>query len=41
MEDGQIATIGLAEKMQVATRDIDDFAPTGVSLISPWNVESE
>lgn len=35
--DGQIAAIGLVRKMKVATRDTDDFAPTGVGLLNPWN----
>jgi len=35
--DGQIAAIALVEKMPVAARDIDDFAPTGVALTNPWD----
>lgn len=35
--DGQIAAIGLSQKMKVATRDTSDFAPTGVGLINPWD----
>ena len=35
--DGQIAAIALVRKMDVATRDTDDFAPTRVGLINPWN----
>jgi hypothetical protein len=27
----------LVEKMKVATRGIDDFAPTGVALTNPWD----
>jgi predicted nucleic acid-binding protein len=34
--DGQIAAIGLSQGMAVATRDTDDFTPTGVRLINPW-----
>jgi predicted nucleic acid-binding protein len=34
--DGQIAAIALAQRMWVATRDVEDFRPTGVSLIDPW-----
>ena len=34
--DGQIAAIALDRKMKVATRDTNDFAPTGVGLINPW-----
>lgn len=35
--DGQIAAIALVEKMKVATRDMDDFAPTGIALTNPWD----
>ena len=35
--DGQIAAIALAQKMQVATRDMDDFAVSGVGLVNPWS----
>ncbi len=35
--DGQIAAIALDRKMKVATRDTDDFSPTGVGLINPWH----
>ena len=35
--DGQIAAIALVEKMKVATRDMGDFAPTGVALTIPWD----
>jgi predicted nucleic acid-binding protein len=34
--DGQIAAIALAYGASVATRDIDDFAHTGVNVINPW-----
>lgn len=34
--DGQIAAIALTQRMRVATRDVQDFRPTGVSLINPW-----
>jgi predicted nucleic acid-binding protein len=34
--DGQIAAIAIVQKMPVATRDTDDFTPTGVGLINPW-----
>lgn len=36
--DGQIAAIALAQRMAVATRDVEDFRPTGVRLINPWDV---
>ena len=35
--DGQIAAIALDRRMTVATRDTEDFAPTEVRLINPWN----
>ena len=34
--DGQIAAIALTRGMQVATRNVGDFSPTGVELINPW-----
>lgn len=34
--DGQIAAIASAQNMAVATRDVDDFEPTGVRIINPW-----
>lgn len=34
--DAQIAAIARAHSMSVATRDIRDFADTGVQLIDPW-----
>lgn len=34
--DAQIAAIARSRNMSVATRDIDDFASTGVPLIDPW-----
>lgn len=36
LADGQIAAIALAYGATVATRDIDAFAHTGVSIINPW-----
>jgi toxin FitB len=33
---GQIAAIASVQNMTVATRDVDDFEPTGVRLINPW-----
>ena len=36
LADGQIAAIARAYGAAVATRDIDDFAHTGVSVINPW-----
>lgn len=37
--DGQIAAIARVNRMTVATRDIRDFAATGVHTINPWNAE--
>jgi toxin FitB len=34
--DAQIAAIARARGMTVATRDIRDFANTGVNIINPW-----
>jgi toxin FitB len=34
--DAQIAAIARARGMAVATRDIRDFANTGVNIINPW-----
>ena len=34
--DGQIAAIALAYGASIATRDIEDFAHTGVNVINPW-----
>lgn len=39
--DGQIAAIALSQSMPVATRDTQDFEPTGVDLINPWDSSSE
>lgn len=34
--DGLIAATALHHNLQVMTRNVDDFAPTGVRLINPW-----
>lgn len=34
--DAQIAAIARANRMAVATRNLDDFADCGVDLINPW-----
>ena len=34
--DGRIAAIAIERSAPVATRNIKDFAPTGVRLIDPW-----
>jgi predicted nucleic acid-binding protein len=36
MPDAQIAAIARANRMAVATRNVDDFADCGVDLINPW-----
>jgi predicted nucleic acid-binding protein len=36
MPDAQIAAIARANRMAVATRNVDDFAGCGVDLINPW-----
>jgi len=35
--DRQIAAIALVHRMQVATRNVSDFEPSGVSLVNPWD----
>ena len=37
IRDGLIAATALVHGMAVVTRNIDDFEPTGVSLINPWD----
>lgn len=34
--DGLIAATALHHNLQVMTRNVDDFAPTGVRLVNPW-----
>lgn len=34
--DALIAATALVHKMTVVTRNIDDFKPTGVSILNPW-----
>lgn len=36
--DAMIAATALCHGMKVATRNVDDFAGTGVELINPWAV---
>jgi len=36
--DAQIAAIARARNMSLATRDIQDFADAGVSVIDPWQL---
>lgn len=35
--DGLIAATALSHGYTVVTRNVADFAPTGVSLVNPWN----
>ncbi|GAA0787915.1 type II toxin-antitoxin system VapC family toxin [Roseibium denhamense] len=37
--DALIAAAALVHNMQVVTRNVDDFRPTGVKLINPWEGE--
>jgi len=39
--DAIIAATALVHGMTVVTRNIDDFAPTGVELLNPWNLGEE
>lgn len=41
LADGQIAAIARAYGATVATRDIEDFAHTGVSIINPWTSNND
>ena len=35
--DGLIAATALVHRMTVVTRNVDDFAPTGVTTLNPWS----
>lgn len=37
VQDGQIAAIALVHRVQVATRNVADFEPSGVALVNPWD----
>lgn len=37
VRDGLIAATALVHAMTVVTRNVADFAPTGVPLLNPWN----
>lgn len=37
VEDGLIAATALVHGMTVVTRNVADFAPTGVAVLNPWN----
>ena len=34
--DGLIAATARQHRLQVMTRNVDDFAPTGVQIVNPW-----
>ena len=36
VRDGLIAATALVHGMTVVTRNVDDFAPTGVPVLNPW-----
>lgn len=38
--DALIAAAALVHGMTVATRNVDDFAPTGVTILNPWEAQS-
>lgn len=37
IRDGLIAATAFVHGMTVVTRNVADFAPTGVSILNPWN----
>lgn len=37
IRDGLIAATALVHAMTVVTRNVADFAPTGVPILNPWN----
>jgi len=37
--DGLIAATALVHRLTVATRDVADFAPTGVPILNPWQAQ--
>ncbi len=39
--DALIAATALVHGMTVATRNVDDFKPTGVLLVNPWEVRDD
>ncbi len=39
--DGLIAATALEHGLQVVTRNVKDFEPTGVMLINPWNASDD
>ena len=36
--DALIAATGLVHAMPIITRNVADFAPTGVQIINPWDI---
>jgi predicted nucleic acid-binding protein len=36
LPDAQIAALALDEQAKVATRNVRDFAPSGIMLVDPW-----
>ena len=36
--DALIAATGLVHAMPIVTRNVADFAPTGVQIINPWDI---
>lgn len=39
--DAFIAATALTHGLTVVTRNVDDFAPTGVAILNPWNARPE
>jgi toxin FitB len=39
--DALIAATALIHGMTVVTRNVDDFKPTGVEILNPWEWEPE
>jgi predicted nucleic acid-binding protein len=37
LRDGLIAATGRVHGMTVVTRNVDDFEPTGVPILNPWD----
>ena len=38
--DAMIAATALVHGMTVVTRNVDDFGPTGVEILNPWNLKN-
>lgn len=36
LPDAQIGAIALANHMTLATRNVADFSPSGLTLVDPW-----